>query len=109
MDGDKRCPFPAFPQGGCCVDFSETLKPCDIHSRRLFGRDPTPFRTARGAQALVEATCSHMGADTATGGCREGGTVECPKTQLEQLEAALAVFGKRMKVTIQEQGTGSAP
>jgi len=30
------------------------------------------------------------------------------KTQLEQLEAALAVFGKRMKVTIQEQATGSA-
>ncbi len=31
------------------------------------------------------------------------------KTQLEQLEAALAVFGKRMKVTIQAQATGSAP
>ena len=30
------------------------------------------------------------------------------KTRLEQLEAALAVFGKRMKVTIQEQATESA-
>ena len=29
------------------------------------------------------------------------------KTQLDQLEAALAVFGKRMKVTIQEQVTGT--
>lgn len=31
------------------------------------------------------------------------------KTQLDQLEAALAVFGKRMKVTIQEQVTDTSP
>jgi len=31
------------------------------------------------------------------------------KTQLDQLEAALAVFGKRMRVTIQQQATGTAP
>ena len=68
--------FPAYPASwywlGTRREFSAKPK-----SVRLFGRDLVAYRDDEGKVVVMDARCSHMGADLSNGSV-EGGQIKCP-------------------------------
>ena len=68
--------FPAYPASWYLFCESRELK-ADPLTKRLLGRDVVAFRTASGKVAVMDAHCSHLGADL---GCGKvlGESIQCP-------------------------------
>ena len=76
--GDR---FPAFPVSWYLFGPSHILRRGPV-SRNIFGRRLVAFRTASGRLAVLDARCSHFGADLG-GGCVIGETLRCAFHQWE--------------------------
>ena len=68
--------FPAYPAAWYLFCSADDLRRGPV-SKKLLGRDLVAFRTAAGNHALLDARCSHLGANL---GCGEvvGDTLQCP-------------------------------
>src|SRR5687768_6365147 len=76
MDADARLTFPRVPQGWFYLCAARELGRGPM-GLEIGGRKYVGFRDARGAAAVMDARCSHMGADLARG-CVRGGIIHCP-------------------------------
>lgn len=70
--------LPPFPNGWYVAAFSHELKPGQIISKQLLGRDVVLYRTQAGESALIDAYCPHMGAHFGHGGQIIEETIWCP-------------------------------
>ena len=68
--------FPANPAAWYLFCHADDLRPGPL-AKRILGRDLVAFRTASGKFAVLDARCSHLGANL---GCGEvvGETIQCP-------------------------------
>lgn len=69
--------FPAFPKSWSWFARSRDLKPNRPLGRDIFGRRLVSYRTLRGLPVVLDARCSHMGADLSLGRVRDG-QLQCP-------------------------------
>jgi nitrite reductase/ring-hydroxylating ferredoxin subunit len=71
----KEC-FPAYPASWYLLCESRELR-TEPQTKRLLGRDLVAFRTSAGKVAVMDAHCSHLGADL---GCGKviGESIQCP-------------------------------
>lgn len=76
MGSDTRLTFPRVPQGWYYVCAARDLRRGPV-GLELGPRKYLAFRDIRGAAAVLDARCSHMGADLSRG-CVTGGTLHCP-------------------------------
>ncbi|MFO0684333.1 MAG: Rieske 2Fe-2S domain-containing protein [Sandaracinus sp.] len=67
-----------FPSGWFLLALSTELRPGQLLTRRLAGRDVVLFRTESGRAAAVDPYCPHMGAHFGHGGCVKGEGIVCP-------------------------------
>jgi len=70
--------LPPFPKGWYAVGFSNEVRPGQVVTRKLAGKEIVLFRTERGAIAGVDPVCPHLGAHLGVGGTVEGETLRCP-------------------------------
>jgi len=69
--------LPPFPTGWYSLGTSDSLRPGELQSRRLFGESLVVYRTASGRPAASFATCPHLGGNLAQGSvCGEH--LRCP-------------------------------
>jgi phenylpropionate dioxygenase-like ring-hydroxylating dioxygenase large terminal subunit len=73
--------FPAYPVSWYLFGFSRALGRRPL-SRDLFGRRLVAFRTSDGRPCVLDARCSHLGADLGRG-CVVGDAIQCPFHQWE--------------------------
>ena len=76
MTSAPRSVFPRVPNGWYYLCASDDLR-CGPVGLELGTRKYVGFRDANGAAAVIDARCSHMGADLSLG-CVTGGTLHCP-------------------------------
>jgi len=67
-----------YPRGWYFVAYSEALKAKQVRKVRLFGVDWALFRTRTGRAAVIEAYCTHLGADLGLTGVVKGEHLQCP-------------------------------
>jgi len=75
--GEHRYPYPV-PNGWFIVAESAEVSPGDVRPLYYFGRDLVLYRSADGYPRVMDAHCTHLGANIAVGGRVEGGCVRCP-------------------------------
>ncbi len=57
---------------------SKEVRPGQVVTKRLAGKDVVLFRTQSGVLSAIDPYCAHMGAHLGHGGCVKGETIECP-------------------------------
>jgi phenylpropionate dioxygenase-like ring-hydroxylating dioxygenase large terminal subunit len=73
-DNDPR---PAFPHGWQSIGFADEIRPGQIVSRHMLGRDLVLFRGMSGTLTVADAYCPHLGAHLG-GGDIQGDCIRCP-------------------------------
>jgi len=68
----------SYAEGWYLVSWSADLAPHDVKPLRYFGREFVLYRTERGAAALLDAYCPHLGAHLGHGGQVLGDQIVCP-------------------------------
>ncbi len=76
--GERRFPFPAYPDGWFRVGYTAELAKGDIKPLSYLGRELVLFRTESGDPVVLDAFCPHLGAHLGHGGKVKGEHVECP-------------------------------
>jgi nitrite reductase/ring-hydroxylating ferredoxin subunit len=66
-----------FPRGWYFVAFADELRPGQVKSVELFGRDWALFRTVTGRASLLASQCCHLGADLGRTGKVVGENLRC--------------------------------
>ena len=74
----SRFPFSASPNGWYCIAYSSELPIGAVQSLHYFGEELVLFRTADGLPHVLDAYCSHLGANLGHGGYVKGQTIRCP-------------------------------
>ena len=73
-----RFPFPDDPIGWFCIGAARALRPGELRTVTLFGRELVWFRTQAGRHGLFDAFCPHMGGHFGHGGRVCGEQLRCP-------------------------------
>lgn len=78
----EQLPTPAtlfpYPNSWYVIENSAQLKPGQLISKKIAGREMVLFRTMSGEACLADAFCPHLGGHFAHGGHVEGETIVCP-------------------------------
>ncbi len=75
---NARYPFTPYPNGWFRAAYSSEVKPGEIRTLRLFGRDWVLYRTESGEARVIEPHCPHLGAHLGHGGEVVGDRIRCP-------------------------------
>ncbi|WP_331737272.1 Rieske 2Fe-2S domain-containing protein [Streptomyces sp. NBC_00019] len=74
-DGTTVLPY---PNGWFAVAFSTEVRPGQVITSRLMGKDVVIFRTRSGTLTVVDPHCPHLGAHLGRGGRMDGENLVCP-------------------------------
>uniref|UniRef100_T1J9H4 cholesterol 7-desaturase n=1 Tax=Strigamia maritima TaxID=126957 RepID=T1J9H4_STRMM len=69
---------PVFPNGWYCILESRELLPGDVKTVAYVGETFVVFRSQEGEVYVLDAYCTHLGANLGVGGTLKGSCIECP-------------------------------